>query len=277
MNWIQSTMLGFVSGICGPMPLSVDAHRSLLLRFMGVPSEGALFRLAVHTASLIILLSFGSLELRRLMRTARQMRTPPRRRTTHPSLNNAGTIRLLRFAILLTVAGRLLSPYLTFFGEKLYLLALPLLLSGLLQWLSTRMRTANKDGRHLSAADGALIGLGALAAAVPGISLMGTCASIASMRGASRSYTVRICWILTAVGMATGMITELIALARTGFSVELAAVLSALIGAAGAAVGTYLAIQLVRSMSRPGNAGPGGFCYYNWGQALLCMALFLLV
>lgn len=277
MNWIQSAMMGFVSGVCGPLPLSVDAHRALLLRFFGISTEGVLFQLAVHTASLIILLSFGALELRRLMRTARQLRTPPRRRTGHPSLNNAGTLRLLRFAVVLTIIGRLLSTRLIGVGDRLYLLAVMLVLSGLLQWLSTRMRTANKDGRHLSAADGALIGLGALAAAVPGISLMGSCSSIASMRGASRDYTVRICWTLTAVGLATAVVTELIGLGRIGWTVDLAGLLSAAIGAAAAAVGTYLAIQLIRSTSRSGNSGLGGFCYYNWGQALLCMALFLLV
>lgn len=277
MNWIQSAMLGFFGGICGPMPLSVDAHRALLLRFFGIPSEGVMFRLAVHTASLIIMLSFGSLELRRLMRTARQLRTPVRRRTSHPSLNNAGTLRLLRFAVVLTILGQLLSGLLAGIGQKLYLLAAALLLSGLLQWFSTRMRTANKDGRHMSAADGAIIGVGALAAAVPGISLVGSCACIASMLGASRSYALRIAWTLAAVRHATAVVTELIALAQTGWAVELSALLSAGIGAVAAAVGTYAAIQLIRSMSRPGSISLGGFCYYNWGQALLCMLLFLLV
>ena len=43
--------------------------------------------------------------------------------------------------------------------------------------------------------------------------------------------------------------------------------------AAGARLGIYLINSRIRS-----NAGDlTGFCYYNWGQALLCLALFLLV
>ena len=46
---------------------------------------------------------------------------------------------------------------------------------------------------------------------------------------------------------------------------------------AAAAAGAWLAMQAVRGLTRPGAAGLFGFCYYNWGQALLSMILFLVV
>ena len=35
MNWIQSVVMGFFSGLAEPMPLSAEAHRGLLSRLMG--------------------------------------------------------------------------------------------------------------------------------------------------------------------------------------------------------------------------------------------------
>ena len=34
MNWIQSALMGFVSGLAEPMPLSAEAHRGLMSRLM---------------------------------------------------------------------------------------------------------------------------------------------------------------------------------------------------------------------------------------------------
>lgn len=277
MNWLQSVMMGFTSGLCEPMPLSAEAHRGLLRHFFDLESEGALFLLLCHIAVLTVVLWAGKLELRRLRRTAKLLRTPARRRTGHPNLNSAGTLRLLRPAALLAVIGRLLAVHLGFVADRLYLLPFPLLLSGLLLWLPTQLRTANKDGRHLTAADGALMGLGALASAVPGISLVGATVSIGSIRGAQRQYAVRFAWLLLVVSLMTAIVMDLLAVAGTGFRFGLTELLSAGIGAVSAAAGAYLSIHAVRALARPAADGFGGFCYYNWGQALLCLALFLLV
>lgn len=277
MNWIQSVMVGFFSGLCEPLALSAEAHRAMLRRMMGMESEGTLFLLCCHIAVLTVLLAAGRLEIGRLRRTAKLLRTPPRRRTGRPELNSAGTLRLLRGALVLVLAGRLLTPWLAFLSKRLWLLAVPLFLSGLILWLPTHLRTANKDGRHLTAADGMLMGLGALTAAVPGLSLVGTATAVGSVRGADRSYALRFAWLLLAANLALAICMDLLALAAGGFSFALPELLSALIGAAAAAVGAYLAIQLARSLARPGRSGLSAFCYYNWGQALLCIALFLLV
>ncbi len=277
MNWIQSVMMGFISGLCEPLPLSAEAHRSMLRRMMGAESEGTLFLLLCHIAVLTVLLTAGQLELLRLRRTSRLLRTPPRRRTGRPELNSAGTLRMLRTALIPVLAGSLLAPQLAFLSKRLWLLAIPLFLSGLIQWIPTQLRTANKDGRHLTAADGVLMGLGALAAAVPGLSLVGTAAAVGSVRGADRSYALRFAWLLLLINQAAAAALELLHLAAGGFRIELAALPGALLGAAAAALGAYLAIQLARSLTRPGRSGLPMFCFYNWGQALLCIILFLLV
>lgn len=277
MNWLHSVLLGFVSGLCELMPLSASANRGLLRQLLDLPAEAPLYTLLCRCAVLLVLLSTGILELRRLRRTARLMRMPPRRRTGHPSLNEKGTLKLLRTAAVPALIGGMLSTRLTFVADRFWLVPVPLVLAGLLLWLPTHMRSANKDGRHLSGAEGLLMGLGALAAAVPGISAVGAVFAIASMLGAQRRYALRFSMLMAAAGLAGAAAMDLLAVIGSGFSFDAAMLLNAGSGAAAAAAGAYIAVQALRTLVRPGAAGIFGFCYFNWGQALLCLLLFLTV
>lgn len=277
MNWVQSVMLGLAGGFCELLPMSAEAHRGLLRHMMGVESEGTLFHLFCRVAILTVLLWAGRLEVRRLHRTAKLLRMPVRRRTGHPELNSAGTLRMLRGAAVLAVLGRVLSPRFAFLAQRIWMPVVPLLLCGLILWLPSHFRSANKDGRHLTAADGLLMGLGFLLGTVPGLSPVGIAIAFASIRGASRSYSLRFAWLLTAVSLATGIVMDVLMLAMDGIVFDPVQLLCAGMGGASAAAGAYLAIHFARSRIRSGAAGLGNFCYYNWGQALLCSALFLLV
>lgn len=277
MNWLQSIMMGLISGLCEPMPVSAEAHRGLLANFFGLTAPEPLFLLICHAAVLIVVLSAGGLELRRLWRTIKILRAPRHRRTAHASLNQVGTLRLLYGSALLTIIGRLLSYRLLSIAQRLWLLAIPLIITGLLLWLPTHFRTANKDGRHLSTPDGLIFGLAALVSAVPGISLVGAVLAMASMRGTQRQYAVRFAWILLSLSLTTAVVMDLLLVIGSGVSLELTQLISLGLGGASAALGARLAIQFVRSRTRSGATGINGFSFYNWGMALLCLALFLLV
>ena len=277
MNWIQSAVMGFFSGLAEPMPLSAEAHRGLLSRMMGVGTIPPLFLLATHLAVLLVVLSWGKLDIRRLRRTAKLLNTPARRRTSHPDLNNTGTLRLLRTAALLAVAGRLLGLYLEPISYRLWLVAIPLLLSGLLIWAPTQMRTANKDGRHLTNTEGTILGLGSLAAAVPGLSPVGSVTAIGSMLGVHRRYAVRFAWLLLSISLAAAVVMDVLAVAAGSLDFQMNELLCAGLGAAAAALGARIGIQVVESRIRSQAGDLTCFCYYNWGQAILCLALFLLV
>ena len=277
MNWIQSVVMGFFSGLAEPMPLSAEAHRGLLSRLLGVGTAPPLFLLATHLAVLVVLLTWGKLDLRRLRRTAKVLKTPSRRRTAHPDLNSAGTLRLLRTAAVLAVVGRLLGLYLESIAQRLWLVAIPLFFSGLLIWVPSQMRTANKDGRHLSAAEGTILGAGTLAAAVPGLSLVGSVTAIGSMMGVHRRYAVRFAWLLLVISLATAVVMDGLAVAGGSLDFGMQELLSAGLGAAAAALGARTGIRVVESRIRSNAGDLTGFCYYNWGQAILCLALFLLV
>lgn len=277
MTWIQSAMMGFISGLCELLPLSAEAHRGLLRSFFGIESEGTLFLLLSHIAVLAVVLMCGKTELGRLRRANKMLRTAPRRREHQPDLNSVNTIKLLRTAGLMAVIGRMLSVHLSFMADKLYLLTVPLILTGLALWVPTQLPSANKDGRHMVPLDGTLMGLGALLSAVPGISLVGCAASAGMARGADRRYAVRFAWLLLIISLICAVGIDLLAVIGGGLELELMPVLNAALGAAASAAGAYLGIRLMFRLLRASGSGISGFCYYNWGQALLCFILFLFV
>lgn len=277
MNWIQSLLMGFVGGLCEPMPLSGEAHRGFLRYCFGLASEDPLFLLTSRIAVLAVLLAIGRLELMRLHRTAKQLRTAGHHRSSHPNLNQSGTLRLLRLALPPAILGRMLMPRLSFIADTLWLLPVTLFLGGLIGWLPTHFRTGNRDGRHLTPVDGLLMGLAAALGAVPGISPVGAVLAVGSICGLHRPYAVRVAWLLHAAGLVTAIVMDLLTLASAGFPIEPAQILPALLGAAAAAAGAFVSIRTVLSLARPGGWGFSGFSFYNWGLALLCLVLFLLV
>ena len=277
MNWIYSALAGLVCGLCEPTPLSADAHRGLLRYFFGVESDSPLLLLLCHSAVLAVLLIAGRLELRSLHRTAKLLRSSSRRRAVHANLNQEGTLRLLRQTLIPALIGRLLCGYFGFITERLWMLAIALFFSGMLLWIPGLFRTGNRDGRHLSPVDGLCLSLGSMLAALPGFSAVGGIMVLGSLRGLHRSYALRTAWLLLSAGLAAAIGVDLLTLVGSGFRFELTEILCALLGGVSAAAGACLSIYAMQALCRPGRNGTGNFCFYNWGLALLCIVLFLLV
>ena len=78
-------------------------------------------------------------------------------------------------------------------------------------------------------------------------------------------------------GLSAAIGVDLLSLVGSGLRFDLSQILSALLGAASAALGAYISVHIMHALCRPGRSGIGGFCFYNWGLALLCITLFLLV
>lgn len=277
MNWIYSALTGLACGLCEPSPLSADAHRALLRYFFGTENDNPLLLLMCHAAVLAVVLGVGRLELRSLHRTSKRLRSGSRRRAIHTNLNHEGTLRLLRQIMIPAVIGLLVSGYFGFVGSRIWMLAIALFVSGIALWLPSLFRTGNRDGRHLSPIDGLILGAGVLTAAVPGFSPVGMVLALCSIRCIHRSYALQTAWLLLCTGLVGAIGLDLLTLIGSGFSLDLQAVLSALLGATFAALGAFLSIHAMRALYRPGRNKSDNFCFYNWGLALLCIALFLLV
>ncbi len=265
-------LFGFLWGFAGPTPLSPEAHWGLLGYLLGGVTPGPLVRLACRGAVLLVVLAFGRLELGRLRWARRSSRRRSRRGSVQADRNSLNTLHLWGRAGRMTAVGTLLGVLVqSRLPQELYLWILPLALCGLLLWLPAPLM--GKDGRYMTPLDGTLLSLGALACAIPGVSLVGMTLAVSGMRGASRRYGLRLAWLLVLAQCAVGMVADGAAL--VGFVWTATAVFQAALAGLCAGMGAWLGVFWMRCTV--GTSGGAGFCYYSWGMALLCLALYLLV
>ena len=270
----QGLMMGLFSGLAEPLPVSGDAHQALLRYLFGIEAVEPLFSLLCHLAVLAALLMTGRLELPRLYRTWKQLRLPPRRRTHQPDLNSINTLKLLRNAALIVFAGRLLGARLADVLDKPYILSITLIIGGMLLWIPSQYRSANKDARILTPADGLIFGAAATLGAIPGFSAVGVCMAAAQLRGTDRRYALRFSWLLLVFALLAMIVSDALALVAAGFAYGMWDVVVCLAGAACAAFGCWASVRLMNAICRKDISN---FCYYSWGMALLVLALYLFV
>ncbi len=275
MNLFQNLIMGFVSGLTELLPISAEAHRSILRLFFGTASEDLIFRFLVHMACLIAVIFLNRNAIKRIRLTRHQLKVSSRRRKTQPDTQSVYTIRLLRSATIVMIFLKLLTPKLLLIQDRMNFLALFLLLNGVLLILPSLTRNGNKDSRNMPRLDGFLMGLGAGLSVLPGISAIGACASIGIARGVDRRFALHFSYLMLIRVLLVDMIFDVIAIAMGGVIFSVWGLVFAALGAILAGLGAALAIKVMNFMAS-GN-GFSGFAYYSWGVGLFCFILFLTV
>ncbi len=275
MNLFQNLIMGFISGFSELLPISAEAHRSLLRLFFDVESEGPLFLLLVHIACLIALILYCKNTIFRIRHTRHLEKIPARRRRTQPDMQSLYTVRLLRSATIVMVALKLMTPMVSFIQNRINFLAIALVCNGIFLILPAVCRSGNKDSRNMPRVDGLLMGLGAGLSVIPGISAVGAAASFGIARGVDRRYAFEFTQLLMIRVLIVDIAFDFLQMLSGGMafsgSLLLAAVLAGLLAAAGA----VLALKLARFLME--HVGITGFAYYSWGLALFSFILFLTV
>lgn len=276
MNFFQSLLMGFVSGMTGILPVSPEAHRTLLRTFFGIGAEDAVFRFLVHAAFLASLAHFYRSETAALRRTRSLMKIPPRRRKRPVDAADANTLRLLRGALLVALIIRLIPLWFRFPEDRLELLAPALLLNGLVLLIPTLTRSANMDSRNMPRINGLIMGFGAGAGIIPGFSPVAGAVCLGRWRGVDRTYALSFGYILLIPLTAVELVYDLFGI-FTGKAASFSGsgLICAVAGAIAAFFGCRLALSLMKKLSR--YSGFGGFAYYSFGMALLCFVLFLMI
>lgn len=276
LNILQSLIIGFVSGLTEMLPLSSEAHRTLLRTFFGVEREDAVFCLLVHTACLIALnLHYSPLVLD-LRRTNHLMKIPPRRRKHPLDMASANTVRLLRSAVTVMLVFRAGTMVLSFMGQKLNLLTLGLVISGALLILPAIYRSGNMDARNMPKVNGLLMGIGGGLGVLPGMSGVAGAMSLGQWSGVDRVFAVKFAHMLLIPAMGIRMVFDLVDIVMGGAAAFSGmGLLVALAGAVAAGFGCRYGLKWMEHLAK--TSGFTTFAYYNWGMALLCFVLFLMI
>ena len=276
LNWLQSVLFGLISGLTDILPVSAQAHRVLLLKFFGVRETPVLLALLLHLSVFAALYLSSRGQFVKMNRARALARVPKPKRRRPLDTKSMMDWSLLKTMLVPTVLGLLLYRYVRQWNTNLVMLAVFLFVNGLILYIPQFLPTSNRDSRTLSRVEGLLMGLGAAASVLPGISTVGIVISIASICGVERVYGLNMALIVKLFMMVGLMVYDVLGLISGGLgALSLALVVRYLLAAVLSFGSAMLGIRLLRRIAS--NSGYSLFGVYCWGLALFTFILNLVV
>ncbi len=279
MSYLQSIFLGLVQGIAEFLPISSSGHLALFHNFLGIQSadeSSTFFDVLLHLGTLISIFAVYWKDIVELVKEfflgIRDFTRPPEGKPKH--------VPPARRLILLIIVGTLplfailpVKDYIESLSGNTYFIAVALLVTGTLLFVSDRLAKGKKTERTSTLLDALLVGCGQAVATIPGLSRSGTTIAVGMLRGYKREYAVRYSFLMSIPAVLGANIISLKDALKEG--IEISMLPAYLVGVAVAAVVGYFAIRLVNLLADKGKFG--GFAYYCWGVGVLTIVLSIIL
>lgn len=275
LNWFESMLYGLFSGLTDILPVSAQAHKTLMLKFFGIKGNMEVLDLFVHLAVAAALYIHCRSQLGRMTRAKALSRVPKKKRKRPLDVRSMMDLSMLNTMLVPAVLGLLLYRHTAKLQGNLILLALFLLINGLVLYIPQFLPGGNRDSRTLSRVQGLLMGLGGAVSIVPGISAMGVTTSIASVCGVERTYGLNMTLMMNLFLTIGFLFYDVLGIMNTGLGVlSITILLRYLMTAAIAFGSTSFGIRLMRQFAE--NQGYTVFGFYCFGLALFTFILNLM-
>lgn len=276
LNWLQSILFGLVSGAADIIPVSGQAHRLLLLKFFGVNQLPNLLALLLHLSVAAALYLSSQGQFVRMNRARALARIPKKKRKRPLDTRSMMDWSLIKTMLAPTVIGLLLNSRVRGWSVNMFLIAGMLFVNGLILYIPQFLPTSNRDSRTLTRLEGVLMGLGAGASVLPGISTVGIMVSIASVCGIERLYGLNMTFIVKLFFLIGLMVYDVLAIITDGLGGLTVMLLIQYIFTAALSFGAaMLGIRTLRRLAP--EHGFHTFGVYCWGLALFTFILNLVV
>ena len=272
MTPAEAVLLGILQGLTEPLPVSSSAHLVIVPALIqGFTQPTVFFDVVLHLGTLIAVICFLRREIAGLIAAL----LPRAGRPGVTPLTNGGAraadrrvILLIIVATVLTgVIGLLFKDRIERLFESIETTACMLVITGVLLFLSDRVKTATRRKGEMNLVDGIVIGLVQAVALIPGISRSGSTITFGIFRGIERETAARFSFLLSIPAIAGAVVLKIAELEQIP-SGELFALGA---GFLSAAVTGFLALKLLFVMIN--RTGLGVFAYYCWfaGAATLIL------
>ena len=276
MNLFQSLIFGVISGLSDILPVSSQAHKTMLLKLFGINAESPLLRLFIHAGILAALYYCCSNQIMRYSRQLRLARIPKKKRKRPVDTRTLMEFKLLRMMVIPVLLSLYFYQRTIEWGTKLQLTAIFLLINGVILFIPSLMPTGNKDARNMSALNGLLIGFGGAASVIPGISAIGGANAVASACGADRTFSLNLSLLMNMALTVALIVFDFAAVYASGASnLSFSVIFTYFISGVAAFGGAFFGIQTMRALAA--NIGFNIFAFYSFGAALLSFVLYLMV
>ena len=275
LNWLESIIMGLLSGLGEILPVSARAHSILLLKIFGAEDNSHLFYLLVHLAIFAAVYITCQNQILRYLRARGISRIPKRKRKRPLDTRSLMDFRMLRTMALPVILAFFFYNRCQVIAEKAVLLTVMLFINGVILYIPQFFPGSNKDSRTLTRLEGLLMGLGGATSVLPGVSGVGASLSIGSLCGVDRTYALNMTLLMEIVILAGLVVFDVIGIVSVGLgTLSFLIFLKYLISAVAAFAGAYLGIRILQALAE--ETGYSLFAYYCWGAALFAFILNLL-
>ena len=276
MSYLTAVLLGLVQGVTEFLPVSSSGHLAIaeqLLNLQGASNVPEFFDVLLHLGTLVAVFIAYWDDIRDMIV---EFFAGIGDLAHHSTPNPVPPARRL---ILLIIVGTLplfaMVPFRRFFsslGDNMYFIGGALIFTGILLFVSDRVRHGRKTEKTATLLDALLVGLGQAVALCPGISRSGMTITTGCFAGFERKFAVRFAFLLSIPAVIGANILSLTDAIEAG--IDWASVPAYLVGVAVAAVSGYACIRLLRYIAEKGRFG--AFAYYCWAVGALTLVLTVL-
>ena len=275
LNWFESVLYGLFSGLTDILPVSAQAHKTLMLKFFGIKGDMALLDLLIHLAVALALYIHCRDQLVRMIRAKTLSRVPKKKRKRPLDMRSLMDLSLLKTMLVPVILGLLLYRKASGMQGNLILLSVFLLINGILLYVPQFLPSSNKDSRTLSRVEGLLMGLGGAVSVIPGISAIGAANSIGSVCGVERTYGLNMTLMMDLFLTVGLLVYDVMGIMTAGLgTLSVLIVLRYLMTTVIAFCAATLGIRMMRQLAE--NQGYAVFAFYCFGLALFTFILNLM-
>lgn len=274
MDWLESILYGLIAGVSEILPVSSQAHRTLMINLYGETTEPPLLRLLIHLGILAGLYFGCSSHITRMTRAIRLAKVPKRRRKRPLDVRSLRDWKILQTMAIPVILSFFLYRRTDVLTGKLVYVSVFLLLNCLILQIPRYLPSGNKTSEHMSRLEGLLLGLGSALGTLPGVSAIGGTYSVGTACGLDKSCALDFALLADMPLTAGFAIFDLVALISQGTGgAGFVTVLGYLLAALCAFGGVYLGLWILRQLVK--NHSLDVFSLYCLGAALFSFILFL--
>ena len=267
---MEAVILGVVQGLTEPLPVSSSAHLVIVPALVpGFQPPGVAFDVLLHLGTLLSVVFFLRREIGELLASLMPGKGPAAHAPGTDSGEKAANRRMVLWIMIATfltgVIGILFKDRIERLFESVETTACMLFITGILLFLSDRVKTNERRKEDMNLTDGIVLGLVQAVALIPGISRSGSTITFGIFRGLERETAARFSFLLSIPAIGGAVILKSADLMR--LPADDLPVLGA--GFLAAAVTGFFSLKLLFAMINKTGLAP--FAWYCWfvGSATL--------
>ena len=270
MSLFAAVIMGLVQGIAEFLPISSSGHLAIAGELLGATTDiPEFFDVLLHLGTLMAVFVFYWTDILDMIHEFfAGVRDLANRKTPVPVPPARRMILLLIVATLPLVLVLPVKDHIERMSGNLYFVALALIMTGCLLFLSDRVRKGRKNARTASLRDALLVGFAQAVATCPGISRSGTTITAGCLVGMDRKFAVRFSFLMSIPAILGANLLSILDVITEG-GIIWAEVPMYLVGVAVSAVSGYACLRLLKLIAEKGRFG--WFAYYCWGIGLLTL------